>query len=548
VSNDTLAQALYDANWTFGYRGGLNFNNHNREPSPFQSSCLNNELCASISDKNGNLLFSLSHTFTNSNISFYSNVVTSDGIVVLDSLIVNSSCTNCVVILPDYNKSDSIFHIFHLGSNWISLFNNYFFHTIIKINDNGQYSYIQKNKLIHSDADLDEKIAVVKHANGKDWWIVLNEYFKNNNPTVNNNYIVYLFSEDSLSEPLVQSIGTLKDPNKHYISGEKVFSISGNKFATPINDQVGVFEFNRCNGVITGLSNFFTGNNNNVFNNLFSYSLEFSPNEQFLFVSNNSCPSNCYYSIYQFDLLNNIGYMHSWGMHPDTSVVSSWQMQFAPDDKIYISITDNRYLNSTFPFENSNYLSVINYPDSLGLSAGFEKFKLYLGDSSYVSLGLPNFPNYNLGALSIYEAGAGASKVLCTDTATKGVMLGTPTIASVQYQWHPQYNIEGDTTAQPWVYPDSSMWYYVMLSDTTITNACKTRLDSVWVEVRKCNTSLSPQTTVHSVKVFPNPASNEIKIESEKYKIAHVAIHDIAGKIIPLQLPLGKGEGERGCS
>jgi hypothetical protein len=224
--------------------------------------------------------------------------------------------------------------------------------------------------------------------------------------------------------------------------------------------------------------------------------------------------------------------MHSWGMHPDTSVVSSWQMQLAPDDKIYISITDNRYLNSIFPFENSNYLSVINYPDSFGLSAGFEKFKLYLGDSSYVSLGLPNFPNYRLGALSIYEAGAGRDTIICTDSTInqKVVQLGSPTINWVQYQWYPNYNLSSDTVAQPLAYPDTSTWYYVMLSDTTITNACKTRLDSVWVEVRKCNTSLSPQITDNSVKVYPNPATNEIKIESERDKIAHVTIYDIAGK------------------
>ncbi len=42
--------------------------------------------------------------------------------------------------------------------------------------------------------------------------------------------------------------------------------------------------------------------------------------------------------------------------------------------------------------------------------------------------------------------------------------------------------------------------------------------------------------------MFPNPASSEIKIESERDKIAHVTIYDIAGKIIPLQLPLAKGE------
>src|SRR5690606_34387385 len=37
-----------------------------------------------------------------------------------------------------------------------------------------------------------------------------------------------------------------------------------------------------------------------------------------------------------------------------------------------------------------------------------------------------------------------------------------------------------------------------------------------------------------TVRVYPNPASNEIKIQSEKHKIQNITLYDIAGKKVPL--------------
>jgi hypothetical protein len=532
--NITQAQLRYDANWVFGYKGGLYFNNLNIDPEPFKSNCMNNELCGSISDINGNLIFYISHSFDNSNVSFYSNINSKDGSKVLDSLLVNSTCTNCVVIIPNSVNNDSIFHIFHIGQNE-TLLNNTFLHSVVKLK-NQNYTFIKKNNIIYN-GNLDEKISLVRHANGKDWWIILNEFFNTNNPILNNNYVTYLFSDDMLSSPKIQSIGPLKLPNQHTFTGEMSFSREGNKFATPLNNNIAVFDFDRCNGGLIGPIKVFNGNNNLLFNNIFSYSLLFSPNEEYVFVSNNSCPTNCYYSITQYSLSSSNLFTHAIGMYPDTSDIASWQMEMGPNNKIYVSMTDSRYLNNSFPFETSQYLSVINYPDSFGLSANFEKFKLYLGDSSYVSLGLPNFPNYNLGPLSIYEADAGRDTIICTDSTNnqKVVQIGNTKINGVQYQWYPNYNLSSDSVAQPLAYPDSSTWYYVMLSDTTIKNACKTRLDSVLVEVKKCVTSVK-NLSLKAVKyeIIPNPSNVEKggNISIVEQGSGEILLYSIEGKQI----------------
>jgi hypothetical protein len=62
-------------------------------------------------------------------------------------------------------------------------------------------------------------------------------------------------------------------------------------------------------------------------------------------------------------------------------------MELAPNGKIYISATNG-----------IRYLHVINEPDKKGDSCHFVNYGLRL--PSYNSFGLPNYPNYRLGALT----------------------------------------------------------------------------------------------------------------------------------------------------
>ena len=79
-------------------------------------------------------------------------------------------------------------------------------------------------------------------------------------------------------------------------------------------------------------------------------------------------------------------------------------MKLAPDNKIYLTtwIKSDSLVSLYWPFpdnyfttENS-YLSVINTPDSPGVSCNFTPFSFYLGGSRTYA-GLCNQPNYNLG-------------------------------------------------------------------------------------------------------------------------------------------------------
>ena len=71
----------------------------------------------------------------------------------------------------------------------------------------------------------------------------------------------------------------------------------------------------------------------------------------------------------------------------------------APDNKIYLATAFENfypYQDTSFNIYNTN-LSVINYPDSLGLACDFQPFSFYLGGAR-TYYGLPNNPDYELGA------------------------------------------------------------------------------------------------------------------------------------------------------
>jgi len=147
---------------------------------------------------------------------------------------------------------------------------------------------------------------------------------------------------------------------------------------------------------------------------------------------------------------------------------------------------------------------------------------------------LPNMPNYNLGALSIYEADADIDTVICTeDTTVKGVLLGVPAVAGVSYSWQPSDSLNYTNIAEPFANPTESTWYYVTLTDTSIKYSCQSRVDSVFVEVKNCSVGIN-EAAQKQIIIFPNPTSGILQFETTTQdKITQINLHDITGK--PLQ-------------
>ena len=213
-----------------------------------------------------------------------------------------------------------------------------------------------------------------KHANGRDYWIVIGG-------SNNNEFYKFLLTPDTIIGPFIQYIGAVL-PTPQDVTYSK-FSQDGSKYVTScFVGPVLVMDFDRCSGEfsnpITLFNNDATDSNNSISG---CVAEEFSPNGRFVYVSG-------VVNLNQYDLwADTIQDSTRIWTDSDTDFYQMDMLQVAPNGKIYGS-TWNGGLYA---------LHVINSPDSLGANCSF----VYGGQPtlSSNSTTLPNMINYNLGPL-----------------------------------------------------------------------------------------------------------------------------------------------------
>ena len=185
------------------------------------------------------------------------------------------------------------------------------------------------------------------------------------------------------------------------------------------------------------------------------------------------------------------------------------------------------------PANKTNTLGVINYPNVKGAACGFDVFGYNLNAVSGYSL--PNNPNYDLWPMNAYAAHAGKDTTVCKDSSTT-VMLGSPPVAGLVYRWYPVKGLSDTAVAQPTVQPDSSIWYYLTVTDTTGASCMQRRTDSVHITVQKCNTVGVGEVTnpVHDYHLRPNLYKDDFTalITIGDHEQGEVMIYGMDGKLI----------------
>ncbi|MBK6640278.1 MAG: T9SS type A sorting domain-containing protein [Bacteroidetes bacterium] len=251
-----------------------------------------------------------------------------------------------------------------------------------------------KNVQLQSFAIVDG-INAIKHGNGRDWWLI---FRKSDFPTFtsNNDFYSYLITPNGIQNFSVQSIGEQNRTN----AGNIKFSRNGDKMIfCSIQDVVELFDFNRCTGWLS--TPITIEEDPGATPSILTWSCEFSPDASKLYVSTNATPSY----LFQYDL-NAANIMASkvmiWSIDTLTSVLGT--LELGPDNKIYLCNQYYNGFNTPYPYPDSVYnvvnmnLSVINFPDSLGLACDFQPFSFYMGGKRAYK-GLPNNPDYDLPAL-----------------------------------------------------------------------------------------------------------------------------------------------------
>ncbi len=325
---------------------------------------------ASISDLNGNILFytngiyvanALHDTMANGN-----NMNPSPATAMTRDHGMPSY--QGAIVIPD--PLDTMqYYLFYLSVN---LSNNLRGDTLFmaKIDmrlDGGLGSVIIKNYTLSTLGFMCGQLMACKHANGRDWWLVSHGYN-------NDLYYKLLISLSGITLPSSQGIGIISS-----YPGQACFSPDGSKYASfASNYDTELFDFDRCTGDFSNYNHIVIPDSN------VTAGCSFSPNSNLLYVS-----SKIY--LYQMDVTASdisatLDTVAIWDGFGDPIPTTFFFQQLAPDNKIYIA-----------GWGTVNHLTVINSPDSLGLSCDVSQHSLALPGNNSGSF--PNYPFYELGAL-----------------------------------------------------------------------------------------------------------------------------------------------------
>ncbi len=385
------AQQGFNTNWIMGYASWGGLPNGNTLFDFFSGTPIINydslemefnHTHANISDINGNMMF-----YTN---GYYLADATNDtmqnGSGLSPGAYANAfsdgfGIPQGALIIPKPN-STNLYYLFHNSADGYSQpipnsISYNFYLTTIDMNGNGGLgTVLSKNVSLLTDSMNPGKIAATKHANGRDWWVMIHR--------VNTNkFFKFLVTPTVILGPYSQNIGVIRGDG----AGQAWFSPDGKKYAYYyVNDGLDIFDFDRCNGTLSNAVHV-----NMPFENGYNVGMAISPGSNALYVSNTQ-------HVYQFDLtaaniaasqLTVATYDSFVSIPPNCSICPPLATLFglstlAPDGKIYITTG-----NSTV------HMHTIDNPDVIGTGCNVNQHSVQL--PAYYFNTLPNHPNYFLG-------------------------------------------------------------------------------------------------------------------------------------------------------
>ncbi len=345
---------------------------------PFETDESNSEIC----DKNGKILF-----YANGcNIADSTHHIMKNGNNINPGLIHNALCVNGndyvigqgMLSIPVPNK-ESFYYLFHKKVNYYDsikagLSDTMYYSLIDMSKNNGKGAVIKKNQVIIPYLTAYGRLTAVRHANGRDWWLLTPHY-------IQNKYTRFLVTPDSISSLKQQIIGiNTQNAPKYKGFGQACFSPNGKKYARrEWQDGVLLYDFDRSTGLLSNFKQLVLPDKGQ------QGGISFSPNSRFLYAASDTF-------VYQFDL-------HALDVEGSRQVVATWDgfadpvhpfdtrfflMQLAPDCRIYISTS-----GTTF------YLNVIDSPNKAGVACNVKQHTLKMPTKN--AWGLPNYPNFRLG-------------------------------------------------------------------------------------------------------------------------------------------------------
>lgn len=377
----------YSNTMIFGYSGGsvspnddgfglnvLTFSNGSLQISDNQTSELFfNDTDAAISDQSGKLLF----YFNGIDLYDASHKPMLNGSLLNPNNETGYDLPQGAIIIPYPGKAGK-YILFHAEEGNVApwgLANVGLYYSIVDMSlNNGLGKVTQRKMPIVVDTLEYGKLDLVRHANGRDWWLMMGEAHHNSFYRVLiDPYGVHLMESQSIGNDRMYGFGQVCfSPNgaKYVMFGS--IGSSGN-----FKQEIDIYDFDRCTGLFSNHQQFeiITGTS-------FNGGAIMSPNSRWLYL-----PSVDW--LFKFDLWANpvVSSQEIIAIYEPFNDPFPTKFHFgflAPDDKIYITTTSG-----------SRTLHVIHKPDEPGTACDFEQHGIRLICRN--SNSLPTFANYRLG-------------------------------------------------------------------------------------------------------------------------------------------------------
>ncbi len=458
-------------NWYFGNKAAIGFDIDNK-PSPLTDSEMRStEGVASISDKDGNLLFyAHGHNAWNRD---HDDMENGNGLLG-GSGMAGGSGTQSTLIVPQPN-SDSLYYIFTTTDIGDPV--GYVHYSIVDMSLDGGLGAINATKNVQLQDNIGEKTTVARHCNKEDYWII--SHGRNDA-----NFYAWQLSASGLGTPIISNVGSIHDNASMNTSITGYMKVSPNNrlIALAVNDTGGptpntakvgyleVFDFDPSTGIVS--------NARHIPDVSRPYGVEFSPDHSRLYAGS---IDGAIGELYQYDLLNNLGEplteeqikLSEYVTHPGGGFGA---MQLGPDSNIYVV--------SGF---GSQFLGIITDPNGLGLDSYEEDAIDLLTGINY--LGLPNYTK---------EVYIKASFEIADDTICAGESITFNNVSKNypdSFIWHFGDGTTSTSKTPSHIYNDSGS-YQVLLIVSSYCEPNDTAISNILVEAG-IEVNASEDTTIY---------------------------------------------------
>lgn len=396
---------LEGQNWYFGNQAGVTFSSGS-PVAVTNGMLISYEGCATLSDKSGTLL-----AYTNGESVWDRNhQVMPNGSSGLGGF---NSASQAALLLPAPNDLQRVylFAIDAIDNNLVGGLH----YSIIDLNARGGLGDVTATKGVTLPTPtiggkITEKLTAVRHANGRDYWIVVHGW-------QSNAFYSFLLSPSGISTtPVISAAGSVHQGGGSFFGAGNAIgcmkaSPDGRHLALAQRDNLTeLFDFDNATG---GVSNYVSLG---VFS--YNYGVEFSPDNSRLYVS-----LVLDGQVLQFNMLAGSGAAIRSSVRVVGYGARSGTLQRGPDNKIYLATL------------NVPYLDVISNPNALGTACNYQTSAVSLAGKLSQN-GLPNMPNAFGVNDRVTATAAFTSAPSCAGAAVAFAGTTTPVLSNTVATWN----------------------------------------------------------------------------------------------------------------